>query len=141
MISLDNTDKALIGMLRKDGRAALSDIAHTLGITRATVRTRLEKLQASGQIAGFTVQTHADITAQPVRGLMLLAIEGRGTARIARALKSMPEITGVHSTNGKWDLIVMIGVADLRAFDRVLNEVRLIEGVLNSETSLMLSTL
>lgn len=137
---MDNLDRQLIGLLRKDGRAALSDLAVTLGVTRATLRARLEKLQSSGEVAGFTVQTRADVTPQPVRGLMMLSIEGRGTARIARALKSKPEVTAVHSTNGAWDLIVMIGVGDLRAFDRVLNEVRLIEGVLNSETSLMLST-
>ena len=137
---MDKLDNHLIGLLRKDGRASLSDLATTLGVTRATVRARLEKLQGSGQIAGFTVQTRADITPQPVRGLMMLAIEGRGTARIARALKSKPEVTAVHSTNGAWDLIVQIGVSNLVAFDRVLNEVRLIEGVLNSETSLLLST-
>jgi len=137
---MDVLDRSLIGLLRKEGRASLSELAATLGVTRSTIRARLEKLQGSGEIAGFTVQTRADVTPQAVRGLMMLAIEGRGTARIARTLKSKPEVTAVHSTNGAWDLIVQIGVTDLRAFDRVLNEVRLIEGVLNSETSLLLST-
>ena len=138
---MDNLDNRLIGLLRKDGRAALSTLAADLGVTRATVRARIEKLQASGQIAGFTVLTRADVTPQPVRGLMLLAIEGRGAPRIARSLRARPEITAVHTTNGKWDLIAEIGVGDLAEFDRALHRIRLLDGVLNSETSLLLSTL
>ncbi len=137
---MDEMDNRLIGLLRKDGRAALSVLAADLGVTRATVRARLDRLQTGGQIAGFTVLTRADVTPQPVRGLMMLAIEGRGAERIARVLKTKPAITAVHFTNGKWDLIAEIGAGDLPDFDRVLREVRLIDGVLNSETSLLLST-
>jgi DNA-binding Lrp family transcriptional regulator len=47
----------------------------------------------------------------------------------------------LHATNGTWDLIAEIRTDSLADFDRVLREVRSIDGVLNSETSILLSSI
>ncbi|GAB4383800.1 MAG: Lrp/AsnC family transcriptional regulator [Albidovulum sp.] len=140
MSELDETDRALIAALRRDGRASLSDLAARLGLARGTVSARLERLQARGEIQGFTVVTRSDLSAMPVRGLMMIAIEGRGTERIMARLAGFPEIVAVHSTNGRWDLIAEIGTRTLEELDAVLVRIRNFEGVLASETSLLLST-
>lgn len=140
MSDLDETDQALIAALRRDGRASFSDLAAQLGLARATVTARMERLSARGEIQGFTVITRGDLTASPVRGLMMIAIEGRGTGRIIARLSGLPEVTAVHSTNGRWDLIAEIGTRTLEELDAVLMKVRGYEGVLASETSLLLST-
>ena len=137
---VDETDKSLISLLRHDGRLSLSDLALRLDLTRATVRTRLAKLQERGDILGFSVVTKEDVLRDPVRGLMMIAIEGRGTDRIIRQLNGMPEMRQVYSTNGRWDVIVEIGTATLEDFDQVLTRVRKLDGVSASETSLLLST-
>ncbi|MCB2136677.1 MAG: Lrp/AsnC family transcriptional regulator [Rhodobacteraceae bacterium] len=137
---MDDTDEALLAILRRDGRATLSELAARLGLARATVRARMERLTASGDIQGFTVLTRGDATALPVRGLMMIGIEGRGTERIAGRLAGFPEVQAVHSTNGRWDLIAEIGARTLEEFDAVLMRIRALDGVLSSETSLMLST-
>lgn len=137
---MDDTDQALIAELRRDGRAALSDLAARLGLARATVRARMEKLARAGEIVGFTVVTRGDAAEVPVRGLMMIGIEGRGAERIMARLQGLPEVTAVHSTNGRWDLIAEIGARTLEEFDRVLFRIRGLEGVTASETSLLLST-
>jgi DNA-binding Lrp family transcriptional regulator len=137
---MDRLDQALLAALKRDGRASLSDLAVDLGVTRTTVRARLARLQAAGEIAGFTVLTRADVAPSPVRGLMMLGIEGRGTEKIMARLAGMPQVMAVHSTNGTWDLIVEIGTATLEALDEVLFAVRRIDGVTRSETNLLLST-
>jgi DNA-binding Lrp family transcriptional regulator len=141
VINMDETDLALIAALRRDGRAALSDLANQLGLARGTVRARMERLQARGEIQGFTVVTRSDVTAMPVRGLMMIGIEGRGAERVRARLAGMPEVQAVHSTNGRWDLIAEIGTATLEELDAVLARIRNNDGVSSSETSLMLSTL
>jgi hypothetical protein len=78
---MDDTDQRLIAELRRDGRAALSDLADRLGLSRATVRSRMERLTEKGEIAGFTVLTRSDVTAAPVRGLIMIGIEGKGGER------------------------------------------------------------
>jgi len=140
MSDLDDTDLALIAELRRDGRTALSDLAQRLGLARATVRARMERLRARGEIVGFTVLTRGDIGAAAVRGLMMIAIEGRGTERIVARLTGLPEVQAVHSTNGRWDLIAELGTRTLEELDAVLMRIRGFEGVLASETSLLLST-
>jgi len=140
MSDLDDTDQALIAALRRDGRASFSELAAQLGLARATVTARMERLQQRGEIQGFTVVTRADLTAMPVQGLMMIAIEGRGTERIIARLAGLPEVTAVHSTNGRWDLIAELGTRTLEELDAVLLKVRGYEGVLASETNLLLST-
>ncbi|PPB81503.1 DNA-binding Lrp family transcriptional regulator [Albidovulum inexpectatum] len=140
MTELDEIDHSLIAALRRDGRASLSELAARLGVARATVRARLERLQARGEIQGFTVVTRGDVTQAPVRGLMMIGIEGRGAERITARLLGMPEVQAVHTTNGRWDLIAEIGARTLEEFDAVLARIRNIEGVTSSETNLMLTT-
>lgn len=139
-VMMDILDSQLIAALRRDGRASLSVLAADLKVTRATVRARMDRLQAAGDIAGFTVLTRADVAPHPVRGLMMLEIAGRGTDRIVSRLRSMVAVTAVHSTNGNWDLIAEVGTASLESFDAVLTEIRKIDGVTRSETSLLLTS-
>ncbi len=137
---MDKTDEAVIAALRHDARASLSDLAARLGLSRTTVRSRLARLQERGEIVGFSVVTRADVARDPVRGLMMIGIEGRGATRIKRQLAAMSELRAVHATSGRWDLIVEIGSATLADFDRVLDRIRQLEGIVASETSLLLST-
>jgi len=137
---MDDLDNRLIRALQRDGRAAVSDLAAELSVTRATVKARMDRLRANGEVAGYTVLTRADVAAHMVRGLMMLGIEGRGTERVRRALLGMIEVQAVHSTNGTWDLIVELGTATLDDLDGVLFRIRRMDGVTRSETSLLLST-
>ncbi len=137
---MDETDHRVIAELRRDGRASLSELAEKLGLSRATVRVRMERLLARGEIAGFTVLTRGDVTAAPVRGLMMIGIEGRGGEKVMARLTGIPAVIAVHSTNGKWDLIADLATQTLLELDEVIHRIRSIEGVMTSETNLLLST-
>jgi DNA-binding Lrp family transcriptional regulator len=137
---MDETDQRLLAELRRDGRAPLSELADRLGLSRATVRTRMERLAARGEIAGFTVLTRGDVTPAPVRGLMMIGIEGRGGEKIMARLGGLPQVMAVHSTNGRWDVIVELGTQTLLELDETIHRIRAMEGVTVSETNLLLST-
>lgn len=137
---MDETDSRLIAALKRNGRASLSELADRLGVTRSTVRVRLDKLVQGGEIAGFTVLTRSDVRPDPVRGLMMLEIAGRGAEKTMQQLHRMPQVKAVHSTNGTWDLIAEIGTETLEHFDQVLFAIRRLDGVTRSETNLLLST-
>jgi len=140
LIMLDEIDQRLIAELRRDGRAALSDLADRLNLSRATVRARMERLTTKGEIAGFTVLTRGDVTEAPVRGLMMIGIEGRGGEKVMARLAGIPAVMAVHSTNGKWDLIAELATQTLLDLDEVIHRIRNIDGVMTSETNLLLST-
>jgi len=137
---MDDIDRRLISALRHDARASLSDLAIDLGVSRTTVRGRIERLRQRGDIVGFTVVLQEDAKSDPVRGLMLLGIEGRGTDRIVRQLTGLTAVRAIHSTNGRWDLILELGTDTLDHLDEVLTQIRRLDGVATSETNLLLST-
>ena len=137
---MDDTDRKIIAYLRKNARASLSELAAQAGVTRATVRARMARMEDAGDVLGYQVVLKGDVTQDPVRGLMMLAIEGRGTDRITRQLTGFRDVRVVHSTNGRWDLIVEIGTDSLEALDKILTQIRRLEGVSASETNLLLAT-
>ncbi|MVA73855.1 AsnC family transcriptional regulator [Agrobacterium vitis] len=137
---MDDLDEKLVTLLRHNGRRSISDLGLETGASRATVRARLERLERDGTILGYTVILRADTVDLGVRGIMMIEIQGHVTDKVIRALSGFPEISAVHSTNGRWDLIVELGAATLTDFDSVLRRVRLVPGITNSETSLILST-
>lgn len=100
----------------------------------------MERLERSGEIIGYTVVLRADAVAQRIRGIMLIEIEGHAADRVVRTLGGFPEVSTVHTTNGRWDLVVELGTASLTDLDAVLRRIRLIAGITGSETSLLLAT-
>lgn len=137
---MDDLDRRLIAVLRTDGRAPVAKIATILGVSRATVQARLDRLLESGDILGFTVRVRRAEESSSIRAVMMVEVAGKTTVAVIKALRGMPELRALHTTNGAWDLVVEIQVESLVDFDRVLREVRAIDGVANTETSLLLTS-
>lgn len=137
---MDDVDRSLVTILRHDGRRSISDMAIELGLSRATVRSRMARMERAGDIVGYTVILRADALAMPVRGLAMIGVEGRRTAQVIDALAGFQEVGAVHTTNGRWDLIAEISALSLADLDVVLRRLRLIPGITGSETNLLLAT-
>jgi DNA-binding Lrp family transcriptional regulator len=141
VVSYDSIDRDLISLLRTDARASISALAKALKVSRGTVQNRLDRLLATGAIIGFTIRASASIDDGAIRAVMLIEVTGKSTSQIISKLRGLPELQKVHTTNGAWDLVAEIQASSLAEFDIVLREVRLIDGIANSETSILLSTI
>ena len=138
---MDELDKQLIFALRADGRALIAALAKQLGVARGTVQNRMARLEAAGIIIGYSVRLKPQVDEERrVRGLMMIAVEGNRAGTLQRALLGDPAITQLHTTNGRWDFVAEVRADSLEEFDRVLARVRLLEGIANTETNLLLST-
>ncbi len=137
---MDDIDRKLVTILRHDARRGISDLATELGLSRATVRSRIERMEARGDIVGYTVILRSDAVSMPVRGITMIEVEGRMADRVVEALAGFPEIGAVHTTNGKWDLVVEVAAESLADLDAVLRRLRLVPGITASETNLLLAT-
>ena len=136
----DELDRRMIAHLRADGRASLSKLADALGVARGTIQNRLDRLLETGTLLGFTVRVREDYEDRAIRAVMLIEVVGKSTTQVIQRLRGIAEIEALHTTNGNWDLVADIQVSSLADFDRVLREIRMIDGVANSETSLLLSS-
>lgn len=137
---VDELDQRLIALLRADSRTPAASLAKTLKVSRGTVQNRVERLVAKGVVQGFTIKTRPDMDANRVRAVMTIAIEGERSGAVVRSLKGFPEVSAVHTTNGRWDLVAELDVETLGAFSLALDRIRQIEGIASTETSILLAT-
>lgn len=137
---MDDTDRQLLSLLRDDARASVASLAKVLRVSRGTVQNRLARLEADGTITGYTVRLKPQAEGHRIRAFMTVAVEGNRTAAVLAALRGDPAVSALHTTNGRWDMVAELQADSLEAFDRVLGRIRLLEGIANTETSLLLST-
>ena len=137
---MDTTDRQLIGLLRDNARASIASLAKKLKVARGTVQNRLNRMEADGTIVGYTVRLRPQVEEHHIRAFMTVAVEGNRTEVVLRALRGNPNVVALHTTNGRWDLVAELRTDNLEEFDRVLRQIGLLEGIANTETSLLLST-
>jgi len=137
---MDDTDRQLVALLRTNARLPVASLAKTLGVSRGTVQNRITRLLARGTIQGFTVRLRPEAEAPRIRAIMMIGVEGERSDKILKQLRGHPEIAAVHTTNGRWDMVLELNTDNLESFDRVLHRIRQIDGISASETSLLLSS-
>ena len=138
---MDKLDQELLALLKHDSRAAISNLAQHLGVSRATIKARIEKLHQTGVIQGFTVLLGDNHPQNPIRGLTMIKIDGNKTDRVMKQLLKMPHVECMHNTNGQWDMVAEISTHDIPTLDQVLGDIRKLDGIAYAETNLLLSTL
>jgi DNA-binding Lrp family transcriptional regulator len=104
------------------------------------VQNRIARLQQAGVIQAFTVRTRAELEDNRVRAIMTIAIEGERSRAVVQALRGLPEVAAIHTTNGRWDLVVELDTATLAEFSRLLDQIRTVDGIASTETSILLAT-
>ncbi|MDP1159818.1 Lrp/AsnC family transcriptional regulator, partial [Klebsiella variicola] len=57
---LSQADRDLITLLRENARASTAELARRLGVSRTTVQSRIERLEARGIIIGYGVRLAPD---------------------------------------------------------------------------------
>ena len=138
---MDDLDRQLLALLRADSRAPVASLAARLKVSRSTVQNRIDRMmRPGGAIQGFTVRTRPEMEDSRIRAIMGIAIEGERSAAVIKALRGLPEVDKVHTTNGRWDLIAELDTATLAEFSRTLDQIRMIEGIASTETSILLAT-
>ncbi|OTG88059.1 AsnC family transcriptional regulator [Acinetobacter sp. ANC 4558] len=137
---MNDTDTQILGLLRENARISITNIAIKVKVSRATVQKRIEHMERHGIIHGYTVRISPNIEKNLIRAWMYIMVEGNKTSAVIQALRLEPAIYKLHTTNGKWDLLVELESDTLENFDRTLDRIRTIYGIHNTETSILLST-
>ena len=139
-MTLDDTDRQLIALLRRDARLPLATLAAKLGVSRGTVSNRLRKLEDAQVIVGYTVQLQPEAQPQRIRAWMWVLVDGNQSRAVIASLLGEPDVVALHDTNGRWDLLAELQADDMAALSKLLERVRLTAGIRNTETSILLSS-
>ncbi|WP_397543322.1 AsnC family transcriptional regulator [Roseovarius salis] len=138
-MQIDKLDHALLALLRENARMPVAVLARRLGLARTTVQARLERLEATGVVQGYTVQLNDSLSA-PLRATALVSIEPRSAPTVLARLESLPGVRTVHTTSGRFDLIVGLEAETTEELDTTLDRIGEAKGVKGSESLVHLST-
>ena len=138
-MQINEKDRQLLRLLSENARSSVSDLARTLGLARTTVQARIERLENSGYIAGYTLRKGP--SARPVlRASALLSVEPRSGAAVLQKLKTLPQVEKVHTTSGRFDLVVELSAQSTEELDETLDDIGGARGIISSESLIHLST-
>lgn len=136
---MDEIDKNLLAALTQDSSTPTAALARQLGLARSTVQARIERLERSGVIAGYTIRRGTGATPARIRATVLISVEPRSTAAVLGRLKPLPEVESCHTSTGRVDLILTVAADDPAKLDTLLDRIGGIPGILATESLIQLT--
>lgn len=137
---LNSEDEKLLALLQRDGRASISDLARALSLSRATVQSRLQKLQDNDVIKGFTVELADSYLANLVSAHVSIKVKQKLTARTNTELRQMAQISALYAISGEYDLIAIVQAQSTEQLSHLLDDIGNLEGVERTNSSVILET-
>ena len=127
--SLDETDQALLRFLRGNARMPTAELARRIGVSRTTVQARLERLERSGVIGGYTILSGDAYDPGVIRATILIQVEPRATPSIVAALGRMREVETLFTTAGRFDMALQIAAPGTPQLEAAHDRIGQLEGV------------
>lgn len=137
---MDDTDRKLMRELAANARLPVATLAKRLGIARTTVQSRLDRLEATGAIAGYTLRRGAAADPVRIRATVLMQVEPRSTPALLNRLSAISAVERAHTSSGRFDLVLLVAAETTDELDRTLDQIGGFPGVKSSESLIHLST-
>lgn len=121
-MNLDKVDRELLRALQADARQSNTDLAQRVGLSPSACLRRLQRLEQSGVIAGYTVQLAGAAVGRPSTVFIEVTLTGQSGAALdafERAVAACPDILECHLMSGDFDYLLRVAVADMADYERI----------------------
>ena len=135
---IDNSDKKIIKILKKDSRTSIRSISRETGIRPSTVHQRIKRMTESGVIKQFTIKLDDEVIGENLTVFIL--ISGAPGKYLDENLFKAPPVKEVHGITGEYDIIMKCKFKDLAEFHKFLISFRDKYGKSISKTITMVET-
>jgi DNA-binding Lrp family transcriptional regulator len=137
---MDETDQALLARLRENARLPTAELARMLGLSRTTVQSRIERLERSGVVTGYTVRLSDAHERGLIRAYVMLTVAPKQTASVVASARKMPAVRVLQSVSGPFDLIAEAATDSAAEMDTLIDALGALDGVERTTSSIVLST-
>lgn len=138
---LDDIDKEILRLLRQDGRRTVRDMANQVGLTVAPVKRRIDRLEETGVISGYTVRVDSAKVESELEAVVELRVAGNLELEMILAFaEGIPEVIEVLTLAGDPDAIARIRAANIHDLQRVVNLLRTNGNVTGTKTLVVLNS-
>ena len=139
-MELDEIDQALLVALRENARASAADLARRVGRSRTTVQGRLERLERTGVIRGYSLRLADALEDGAVRAHVLIKVAPRESRAVEAAARALPQVRELHSVSGEYDMIAIASAANVAELDAAIDRIGLMPGVERTNSAIVLAT-
>ena len=137
---MDDLDRRLLDALRDNARAPTAALARKLALSRTTVQSRLERLEQSGVITGYTVRLSDAHERGQIHAYVMMTASNKQTAAVVAAVRKMPAVRLLQSVSGPFDLIAEVVAPSVADMDALIDALGALQGVERTTSSIVLST-
>lgn len=135
----DDIDEKILQALKENARMTFVDIGRSVGLSEGAVRNRIQALMDSGVIRRFTIEV---ATSVGVRALTMISVDpSTPTSAVSEAVGRMNVIEKIYEITGEYDIAAVVSSPDIAAVNRCIEEIRAVEGVVRTNTMIVLRTL
>lgn len=135
---LDDLDRRVLSILKRDGRMGAAEIARDLRQPRTTIAERIRRLEDHRVILGYAARiNHAELGQGVVSFVMASFTPASGTSQkeVAGQIARLPGVEEVHVISGEWDILAKVRGASIEAIgELVLDKIRTTPGVARTLT-------
>ncbi len=133
-------DQQLISLLRDNARLPISELARRLGVSRTAAQVRLQRLEESGVIKGYSVKLSDDYLSGCIKAIVMIKAPPMNRVSIEKALSRMPQLITLYSISGNFDITAIINAPSISELDQVIDKIGVLAGVEDTQSSVVLST-
>ena len=123
------TDQDLLKLLQENSRRTVSDIAKKMGLSRATVQHKMERLERTGVIQGYTIKINPILERQNVSAYVMISVVPKKNSSIVRQLFKIPQMEMLCTISGQYDMIAKITESTTQTLDQTLDQIANLDGV------------
>jgi DNA-binding Lrp family transcriptional regulator len=138
-VALDRLDVELLGMLTRDARIGVVELASRLGVARNTVQARLRRMEAEGLLHGYRLDVDLERAGAGVLAFMAVELVQGQQRHVIREMSALPEVLEINTTTGREDLLVRLATESHASLQELIERLLSISGVTRATTSLALS--
>nr|WP_239029438.1 Lrp/AsnC family transcriptional regulator [Pseudonocardia acidicola] len=139
---MDRLDEQIVALLVDDARRSYADLGAQVGLTASAVKRRVDRLREGGAITGFTVRLDPGALGWTVEGYVELYCRSSTPPEVIRAaVARFAEVVDASTISGDADAMLRILAADMRHFERVLEQIGAEPFVARTKSVLVLSPL
>ncbi len=141
-MQLDSIDNHIISCLIQDARSSFREVGESVGLSAPAVKRRVDRLRAEKVITGFTTRVDPGSVGWRTEAFVSVTYGGNITpTRISTILQPIAEVVAAYTISGNADVLVHVRAADMAHFEQALERLRAADGVVRTESSIVLSTL
>jgi DNA-binding Lrp family transcriptional regulator len=137
---LDALDLALLTALQLSRRAGILELSRSVKVARATVQSRLERMERSGVITGYGPDIDIAAAGYPVQAFVTLEIAQSSLDKLNQDLSSIPGVLEAYATTGTGDVLCRVAAASNAELQRTLLQLNGSAWVARSTSAVLLST-